>query len=122
MSSTVSSPDDVKSVIDDEHGGMWLLRNALDAERLGVTIVELEPGSKGKEHDHTHDGQEEVYVVVDGTVNIDLDDDSVRLSQNQAIRLSPDQTRQIHNRGEETARLVLVGGPGESQVHRSFGG
>lgn len=57
MSSTVSSPDDVKSVIDDEHGGMWLLRNALDAERLGVTIVELEPGSKGKEHDHTNEGK-----------------------------------------------------------------
>jgi mannose-6-phosphate isomerase-like protein (cupin superfamily) len=112
MSYTVSGPNDVESVIDDEYGGMWFLRDALDADRVGVTIMELEPGAKGKRHDHADDGQEEVYVVVEGTVEVELDGDSVTLSRNQAIRLSPEQPRQIHSRGEETARLVLVGGPG----------
>lgn len=112
MSYTIANPSDVDSVMDEEYGGMWFLRDALDAERVGVTIMTLEPGANGKEHDHAHDGQEEIYVVVEGTVDVDLDDESVTLSRDDAIRLAPEQTRQIHNRGDERARLVLVGGPG----------
>lgn len=109
MSYTTASTDDVESVIDPEYGGMWFLRDALDTAALGVTVLELEPGAKGKEHDHEHDGQEEVYVVVEGRVAVDLGDETVHLGEHEAIRLSADQTRQIHNDGDERATLVLAG-------------
>jgi mannose-6-phosphate isomerase-like protein (cupin superfamily) len=76
-----------------------------------VTILELEPDGKGKEHDHATDGQEEVYVCVDGRIDVDFDDGSVTLGANEAVRVDPAETRQLHNRGDERARLVLVGGP-----------
>jgi mannose-6-phosphate isomerase-like protein (cupin superfamily) len=113
MSYTKATAGEVDSVIDDEHGGMWFLRDALDAESVGVTIMELTPGTRGKEHDHGHDGQEEVYVCVEGTVDVDCGDETVTLAENQALRLSPDQTRQIHNRSDDRAKLVLIGGPEE---------
>ncbi|MFB6311934.1 MAG: cupin domain-containing protein, partial [Salinirussus sp.] len=104
------SKTDVESIIPEEWGGMWFLKDALDTDHLGFTILELEPGGKGKEHDH-EGGQEEVYYVVEGSVEIDLDGETIPLDQEQAIRLDPNETRQIHNRGDERATLVLVGAP-----------
>lgn len=101
--------DDVESVMDEEYGAMWFLRGALGTEQLGVSIMELEPGSRGKPHDHAGDGQEEVYVVVDGTVEVELDGETVTLGRNQALRVDPGQHRQLFNRGEERARLVIAG-------------
>lgn len=101
--------DDVDSVMDGEYGAMWFLRDALDTASLGVSIMELEPGSRGKPHDHSGDGQEEVYVVVDGTVDVELDDGTVTLERNQALRVDPGERRQLFNRGEEPARLVIAG-------------
>lgn len=111
MGYKTASTDDVDSVIDEEYGEMWFLRDALDAERVGVTVLELEPGAKGKEHDHSHDGQEEVYLVAEGEVDIDLTDrdETVTLGAEEAVRLDADETRQIRNRGEERAKLVLAG-------------
>lgn len=102
---------DPESVVPEEFGGMWFLKDELDTEYLGFTILELEPGGKGKEHDETDSGQEEIYYVVDGRVEIELADDTVTLATDEAIRLDPEETRQIHNPGDERAKLVLVGGP-----------
>lgn len=109
MSYQTAGLDDVDSVIDQEWGDMRFLRDALGCESVGLTILELEPGGKGKEHDHAEDGQEEVYFVVEGEVEVDCDDETVALGEDEAIRLSPDQPRQIRNTGEERARLVLAG-------------
>jgi len=104
---------DPESVIDEEWGGMWFLKEPLDTDELGITVLELEPGGKGMEHDETDSGQEEVYYVVEGSVDVDLPDadETVTLESDEAIRLDPGETRQIHNRGDERAKLVLVGAP-----------
>jgi mannose-6-phosphate isomerase-like protein (cupin superfamily) len=106
-----SSTDDVDSIVPEEYGGMWFLRDALETERLGVTVLELEPDGKGREHDHGEDGQEEVYLVVEGEVDIDLTDrdETVTLEKDEAVRLDADETRRIVNRGDTRAKLVLAG-------------
>jgi mannose-6-phosphate isomerase-like protein (cupin superfamily) len=111
MAYQTASTDDVESVIDDEHGGMWFLKEALDTDELGLTVMQLEPGSKGKPHDHDDDGQEEVYCVVDGEVVVEFDDETVTLAENEAVKIDPDQRRQIRNESDALARLVLVGAP-----------
>jgi mannose-6-phosphate isomerase-like protein (cupin superfamily) len=111
MGYQTASPADVASVMDAEYGGMWFLRDALGASELGLTIVELEPGTKGKPHDHEGDGQEEVYCVVEGSVTVKFDDESVTLTEDEAVRIDPGETRQLHNEGDEPAKLVLAGAP-----------
>lgn len=97
--------------MDPEYGSMWFLRDALDAERLGLSVMALEPGAKGKPHDHAADGQEEIYCVVDGEVAVELDDETVTLGRNEALRVDPAEGRQLENRGDERARLVIAGAP-----------
>lgn len=106
-----ASTEDVDSVVPDEWGGMWFLRDALGAENLGVTVLELEPDGKGREHDHAEDGQEEVYLVVEGEVDVDLTerDETVTLGEDEALRVDPDEARRIVNRGDDRAKLVLAG-------------
>jgi mannose-6-phosphate isomerase-like protein (cupin superfamily) len=106
-----ASTEDVDSVVPEEYGGMWFLRDALETERLGISVLELEPDAKGKEHNHEHDGQEEVYLVVEGTVDVDLTDrdETITLREDDALRLDADETRQIFNRGDARAKLVLAG-------------
>jgi mannose-6-phosphate isomerase-like protein (cupin superfamily) len=111
MGYETASPADVESIMAEEDGGMWFLKDALDTERLGFTVLELEPGREGMEHDHTDDGQEEIYYVIDGKVTVELGEETVTLSANEAVRIDPDEARQVHNSGDERAELVLVGAP-----------
>ena len=111
MGYAIAEKTDVESIVPDEWGGMWFLKDALDTERLGFTILELEPGGKGKEHDEMESEQEEIYYVIAGRVDVHLADETVTLSADEAIRLDPDERRQIENRGDDRAKLVLVGAP-----------
>lgn len=111
MGYDTASKTDVESVVPEEFGGMWFLKDELDSEHVGITILELEPEGKGKEHDHAEDGQEEIYYVTEGEVDVELDDEVVTLTEDQVMRLDPEQTRQIVNRGDKRAKLVLAGGP-----------
>lgn len=112
MGYDTASKTDVDSVVPDEFGGMWFLKDALETEQLGLTVLELDPGGKGKEHDEAETGQEEVYYVVEGDViDVELAGETVALESGDAIRLDPEEARQIHNSGDERATLVLAGAP-----------
>jgi len=109
MGYTTASTADIDSLVGEAYGGMWRFREALGCETLGITLIELEPGGKGKPHDHTGDGQEEVYLVVDGELDVDLGDETITLGAGEAVRVLPDQHRQLVNRGDERVRLVAAG-------------
>lgn len=51
--------------------------------------------------------------MVAGTVELELSDadETVTLETDEVIRLDPEETRRIHNRGDERAKFVLVGAP-----------
>ena len=111
MGYDIAAKTDAESVVPDEWGGMWFLKGVLDTDHLGFTVLELEPGGKGKEHDEGDTGQEEIYFVVAGKATIELEGETVTVGEDEAIRLDSDERRQIHNRGEEPLKLVLVGAP-----------
>jgi mannose-6-phosphate isomerase-like protein (cupin superfamily) len=111
MGYDIAAKTDPESVVPEEFGGMWFLKNELNATTVGLTVLELERGGKGKAHDESTTGQEEVYYVVSGTVAVHLDGETVSVGPEEAIRLDPDQRRQIENTGDERATLVLAGAP-----------
>lgn len=106
-----ATTDDVESVVPEEWGGMWFLKKPLGTEHVGVSIFELEPGGRGREHDESESGQEEVYVCVAGEATVELDDETVVLRENEALRVDPGQSRLLRNRGDERFRVVVVGAP-----------
>ena len=98
--------DDVEKVSD----AMHFLREPLDCRQVGVTMARCEPNWKGKPHDHTADGHEEVYILIDGEATVRVDDEDVEMESGDAIWIPPDATRQIRN-GDGESSFVLVSAP-----------
>lgn len=88
--------------------GMHFLRDALDCERLGVTVLDCEAGWTGKEHDHADDDQEEVYLLIEGEATVVVEGEEVAMESGDALRVAPEATRRIENGGTEST-FVLAG-------------
>jgi quercetin dioxygenase-like cupin family protein len=89
--------------------GMHFLRDALDCEELGITVLDATEGWEGKEHDHGHDDQEEVYLLVEGDATLTVDGEDLSLAAGDAVRVAPDATRNISF--AEESKMVIVGAP-----------
>ena len=94
----------------EDTNGLHFLRDELECENVGVTVLECEPGWEGKEHDHEDEGQEEVYVLMEGRATVTIEDEEVEMEEGDVIRIAPDVTHQIKN-GETESRFVLIGAP-----------
>src|SRR5438093_12410423 len=80
------------------------LRRELGVTSFGMNQIVLAPGQRGRIHRHQR--QEEVYLVLEGTLTLLLEDEPTELGQGELIRVAPGMRRQLVNRGP--ARLVLL--------------
>jgi mannose-6-phosphate isomerase-like protein (cupin superfamily) len=101
------------------------MRNPLEMEHAGVSFARYSPGfSAGG---HTHNRQEEVYVLVSGRAQALVgDNEVVDMEPWTAIRVPPETPRALRAVGDEDAIFVKVGapntGPGDSRdVPEGFG-
>ena len=85
------------------------VRQDLEAEQFGLSLQRLKPNQR-MPFGHTHDQQEEVYVIVGGGGRLKLDDDIVNVTQWDAIRIAPDVMRAIEA-GPDGLDLVAFGAP-----------
>ncbi|MFC5969992.1 cupin [Halomarina salina] len=104
---------ETRSVIEDEGGEMWPLRELLGCERLSVSVVELAPGRRGTEYDHAGCDCESVYLAVQGAVDVDCllpsgAVESLTLEEYEAVSIPPEQSRQLVNRSDGTVRVVVA--------------
>ncbi len=106
MTHTTVNYEEVDAVAD----AMHFLREPLDCEQLGVTVVECPPDWDGKPHDHAEEGEEEVYLLLEGEATITVEGEDVSLSAGDALRVDPDARRQIHN-GDTESTFVIAGAP-----------
>ena len=106
MAYTKVNYEDVEPVAE----AMHFLRDPLDCDNLGLTVVECEPHWEGKPHDHKETDHEEVYILVDGRANVHVDGEEVSMNEGDPLRIDPDSQRQIQNRGVGST-FVLVGAP-----------
>lgn len=92
-------------------GAFKRVRAELGVLAFGIQVIDLPPdsGELYPDHDHLHDGQEEVYLVLAGSGEIELPDDTVRIDQNTVVRVGPSTRRRIRS-GPEGIRVLAVGG------------
>ena len=84
-------------------------RDDLDATQLGLSLQRLKPNQR-MPFGHTHDQQEEVYVIVGGGGRLKLDDEVLEVGQWDAIRIAPNVMRAIEA-GPDGLDLVAFGAP-----------
>jgi mannose-6-phosphate isomerase-like protein (cupin superfamily) len=100
--------------LDPDHGERFLaLRRQLGVSSFGMNQIVLEPGQRGRIHRHAR--QEEVYLVLEGTLTLVIEDDPTDLGQGELIRVAPGIRRQLVNLGPARVVLVALGGAGEHQ-------
>jgi mannose-6-phosphate isomerase-like protein (cupin superfamily) len=82
---------------------------ALQLEQSGLTYQRVPPGYRFP-YGHTHETQEEVYVVVGGGGRMKLDDEVVELTRWDALRVPPGTWRG-YEAGPQGLELLVVGAP-----------
>jgi quercetin dioxygenase-like cupin family protein len=100
--------------LDPETGERFLpLRRQLGVSSFGMNQIVLQPGQRGRIHRHAH--QEEVYVVLEGTLTLLLEGERTELGVGELIRVAPQVRRQLVNRGPGRLLLLALGGANEHQ-------
>jgi uncharacterized cupin superfamily protein len=82
-------------------------RKHLDSEHLGVSYFRYGPGFRSS-MGHSHREQEEVYVVVNGSGRIKLNDDIVELRQWDVVRVAPATVRALEG-GPDGLEFIAIG-------------
>jgi mannose-6-phosphate isomerase-like protein (cupin superfamily) len=82
---------------------------ALGLEKSALSYQRVPPGCRFP-YGHTHETQEEVYVIVRGSGRMKLDDEIVDLEQWDAVRVPPGTWRG-YEAGPEGLELLVVGAP-----------
>jgi uncharacterized cupin superfamily protein len=100
-------------------GDRWearVARDALGAERTGVTHVRLRPGKRSP-FTHRHTDAEEIYVVLGGSGRVKLDDELFDVGPLDAVRVAP-ATARAFEAGADGLEFLAFGphhpGDGES--------
>ena len=89
------------------------LRRALGVTSFGINQLVLEPRQRGRIH--RHERQEEVYVVLEGTLTLLVEGEPYELGPYEAVRLAPGVRRQIVNPTAERVVVLAAGGANEHQ-------
>jgi uncharacterized cupin superfamily protein len=98
--------------LDPDAGERFLsLRRALGVTSFGINQLVLEPGERGRIH--RHERQEEVYLVLEGTLSLLVEGEETTLEAGELARVAPDVRRQLVNRGPARLVLVALGGEGD---------
>ena len=87
------------------------LRRELGVTSFGINLIALQPGQRGRIH--RHERQEEVYLVLEGTLTLVVERNESVLERGELVRIAPDLRRQLVNRGPEPLVLLALGGSGE---------
>ena len=102
-------------------GAMKLARHGLGVQSFGLQVTDFPPNAdQYPEHDHSHDAQEEVYIVVEGAATLQAGGEEHRLTPGTFARVGPGEKRKIVT-GVEGARVIAIGGtPGKAYEIPSF--
>jgi uncharacterized cupin superfamily protein len=87
------------------------LRRELGITTFGINQILLRPGQRGRIHRHFQ--QEEVYLVLAGTLTLGVEGSERELTQGEIVRVAPAVRRQLLNRGDEDCLLLALGGATE---------
>jgi mannose-6-phosphate isomerase-like protein (cupin superfamily) len=87
------------------------LRRELGVSSFGLNQIILQPGQRGRIH--RHERQEEVYLVLEGTLTLVVEGEPLELGEGELVRVAPELRRQLVNRGRDRLVLLALGAEGE---------
>jgi mannose-6-phosphate isomerase-like protein (cupin superfamily) len=109
---TIKHLDDMEAIY---YGSFRRAGASLGVQSFGLQIFDMPPGAdQYPEHDHEHDGQEEVYVVLRGSGEFEIEGERVAVDSERVIRV-PAGTKRKLLPGPDGIRVLALGGvPGKA--------
>jgi mannose-6-phosphate isomerase-like protein (cupin superfamily) len=91
------------------HGAVRLAGDELGVRSFGMQVLDF-PASFADypEHDHSHDGQEEVYVVLEGSADFEIAGERVHADAGTMVWAAPDCRRRLEA-GPYGVRILAIG-------------
>ena len=90
-------------------------RHALGVSAWGMNVIELDPHCTGyPEHDHLKDEQEEVYLVLRGSIELRAADRTLTLQEGDFVRVPPEVKRKFVTHESGATLLALGATPGKA--------
>ncbi len=86
--------------------------NTLNGVRYSLSHSSLESGKKSKLHKMK---TSEIYYILDGEGIIQIDDDTFKVSKDQAIYIPPHSKQCIENTGKEELKFLCIVDPAWKQ-------
>jgi mannose-6-phosphate isomerase-like protein (cupin superfamily) len=95
-------------------GAFKRARAELGVESFGMQVIDLPPNfDRYPEHDHGESGQEEVFLALRGSGEIEIGDERVPLDADHIVRVGPEERRKLTS-GPNGIRILALGGtPGQ---------
>jgi mannose-6-phosphate isomerase-like protein (cupin superfamily) len=91
------------------HGAVKLAGDELGVQSFGLQVLDLPAGfDQYPEHDHVHDGQEEVYVVLAGSAEFTVGGAVVQAGAGSLMRVEPEAKRKLAP-GPDGVRILAIG-------------
>ena len=109
---TVKRIDEMEAIY---AGGFRRARAELGVESFGMAIIEMPGGFENyPDHDHSEDGQEEVYLTLSGGGELEIDGERHPLDPDHVARVGSGVSRKVWP-GADGIRLLVLGGiPGKA--------
>ncbi|HEU0018988.1 MAG TPA: cupin domain-containing protein [Thermoleophilaceae bacterium] len=100
---------DAPDILGDYPGEMRFLTGPLEAEQAALTYRRMPPGTGGRgSYGHRHKTQEELYLVVEGTLTFKIGDDVFEAGPGTAVRIPPSSVRSVHNDSDSDVILIMT--------------
>jgi mannose-6-phosphate isomerase-like protein (cupin superfamily) len=91
-------------------GSFVRVRAELGVEAFGMQVIDMPPNlTQYPEHDHAESGQEEVFVVLRGGGEIEVDGERVAIDPETIVRVGPEARRKLLP-GDDGMRVLALGG------------
>jgi mannose-6-phosphate isomerase-like protein (cupin superfamily) len=101
--------EEVPDFLGDYPGEMRFFTGELGSEQVALTHRRMPAKTGGKgSYGHRHKTQEEVYFVIDGTLQFKLEDEVIDVGPGTAVRVAPEVVRSVWNEGPEDANLIII--------------
>jgi mannose-6-phosphate isomerase-like protein (cupin superfamily) len=106
---TITSLEDVPDMLGDYPGEMRMATYSIGAEQAALTWRRMpaQTGGKGS-YGHRHKTQEELYLVISGTLQFKLDDEVIDVPSGTVVRVAPQVVRSVWNDGPADVELVIA--------------
>ncbi len=115
---TVKKLDEFES----SYGGAFkLVRHGLGVESFGLQVIDMPANAdQYPEHDHSEDGQEEVYTVLEGSATLQVDGEEYQLEPGVFACVPSGHKRKIVTTASPVRLMAIGGVPGKAYEAPQF--